>query len=59
MLKLLIARLVLLRYLPSVRTGDCVIRHCDDPLGAVHLSALVLLPINIYTRLAHSYSATT
>jgi hypothetical protein len=58
-LKLLIARLVLLRCLPSVRAGDRVVRHRDDPLGVVHLSALVLLPINIHTRLAHSYSAAT
>jgi hypothetical protein len=58
-LKLLVARLVLLRCLPSVRVGDCVVQYYDDPLGTVHLSALVLLPINIYTYLAHSYSAAT
>jgi hypothetical protein len=58
-LKLLVARLVLLRCLPSVRAGDRVVRYRDDPLGAVHLSALVLLPVNIHTRLAYSYSAAT
>jgi hypothetical protein len=42
-----------------MRTGDCVIQHYDDPLGIVHLSALVLLPVYIYICLAHSYSAAT
>jgi hypothetical protein len=42
-----------------MRAGNYIIRYRDNLLGIVYLSALMLLPIYIYTRLTHSYSAAT